>query len=1156
MDDTKIKQLVEAYIENYHQTHNAKSLDMNSQQQQQQQESTSLNLSGCKITDIEEVYLQYLSDLPQEFIISNLKLNDNIIRFIPQHIQEYLPHLEILNLNNNKLESLHDSIDALSTLTNLRQLFINLSKEEQVDYILKKMPQLDVLNGLEVDRDELYYQSNNSMSSQQQQQQIQSETQRNQYQENYGVQNHIDNQQISQQYQDINSHNGQLNANQIQNSKNLSRNQPNSHQQYEYDEQNQSRSIGIYEGMMTEIRETKKEDFINTQSHHGISQLHDDNGSQILVDHEISPQSLRNTQEVDYENETHQDQQQQLILNFKNQQQPILQQPSNSNFLQKSASQIRQNNNKKSHQNLSINDYNYNEQKQFKDPDLNQVYQNYSRKNSVGGKSSRSHRNNNNSRLDHTGTADDHSMMADEDLINPDEFEEIAEIYDTIRTLHQKLGDPKRDFQLAHDFDSKLKEVMEELSDAVKNEKVCKEVKQERSLSSKHELYHVCAEKIAEYVKERSLRGDSNYQSSPSKRGKLTVPNVISAVFDGMRGVYLDLQEVFIHSISQSEQLKQEFAKCKEETFQLLKAAQHLESQNNYNHEQVGILIAEKEDMQSYLQKIEQENSRLKEQLQNMNKAKDKLKLNNQNISDNHSQQQQDSNKIYSQSPLTQRESQSSQLQQNMNSIQNNSGSISSRIPQQINQMFQFQQQQQSQSPNRRSYVKPFMQKTPQGSVNQSVSQRESSRKKNLINATINAAHNKQNSIGGGSYSPLTSKKSNISTPGAGMILSQQTTNMHQRNISEQTSSSLGGPANNSLYQAFQNGFKKKMNAKGGLGSLLGSSQTRTLTLKQIKDLITDIYSCKTKFDQKCQDSHQPRETMEQYMYTYLNQRYGLKNLIIEWAAAIIQGIKTYSKDDHEVALFGKILRNECDEEFRFIQATVKDTVYALLKAILKEKYPSKSEDAINQMMEAITGQNNQGVIETWQWKRIIEKMYDDDDYQQLENQLVYRMNLQQQQNLQSDIGSNDINKSASNNNSNNILANAMKAGMKTKMTRNQRQLIESQSNKEKLKFSTFIKTVLDFQLKEHEKFLQKFILEFKHQDRDNDGVLNEQQFKSLIQTFGLPQERINKFLQVIDPYNNEKITFSEIVNLLSQENWINQETGQEMAILEIIANM
>lgn len=52
-------------------------------------------------------------------------------------------------------------------------------------------------------------------------------------------------------------------------------------------------------------------------------------------------------------------------------------------------------------------------------------------------------------------------------------------------------------------------------------------------------------------------------------------------------------------------------------------------------------------------------------------------------------------------------------------------------------------------------------------------------------------------------------------------------------------------------------------------------------------------------------------------MYTYLNQRYGLKSLIIEWATAIVNGIKNYQKDDHEVFLFGKILKNDCDEPFR-----------------------------------------------------------------------------------------------------------------------------------------------------------------------------------------------------------------------------------------------
>ena len=127
------------------------------------------------------------------------------------------------------------------------------------------------------------------------------------------------------------------------------------------------------------------------------------------------------------------------------------------------------------------------------------------------------------------------------------------------------------------------------------------------------------------------------------------------------------------------------------------------------------------------------------------------------------------------------------------------------------------------------------------------------------------------------------------------------------------------------------------------------------------------------KFDLKCEEGKQAKETMEQYMYTYLNQRYGLKNLIIEWAAAIIAGIKKYSKDDHEVALFGKILRNECDEEFRFIQQTVKETVFALLKAVIRERYPTKSEEHIGRLHEQIVHDQ----IERGFWRKIIEKMYD-----------------------------------------------------------------------------------------------------------------------------------------------------------------------------------
>jgi len=119
------------------------------------------------------------------------------------------------------------------------------------------------------------------------------------------------------------------------------------------------------------------------------------------------------------------------------------------------------------------------------------------------------------------------------------------------------------------------------------------------------------------------------------------------------------------------------------------------------------------------------------------------------------------------------------------------------------------------------------------------------------------------------------------------------------------------------------------------MSNVIGSSG-KTLTLKQLKDFIEEIYESKLKFDQKSAECKLPRETMEQHMYTFLNQKYGLKSLIIEWATSIINGIRKFSQEDNDVAVFGKLLRNECDEEFRFVQGQVKNTISELLKVINK----------------------------------------------------------------------------------------------------------------------------------------------------------------------------------------------------------------------------
>ena len=97
-----------------------------------------------------------------------------------------------------------------------------------------------------------------------------------------------------------------------------------------------------------------------------------------------------------------------------------------------------------------------------------------------------------------------------------------------------------------------------------------------------------------------------------------------------------------------------------------------------------------------------------------------------------------------------------------------------------------------------------------------------------------------------------------------------------------------------------------------------------------------------------------------------------------------------------------------------------------------------------------------------------------------------------------------------------------------------------------------FLKLVLDFQLREHEKFLSRFVKEFRSVDADNDGVIDEASFRGLMKRLKLG-DKVESFLITIDPYNNQKVTFSECVHLLSQET-VKTPDGQECAVLELIS--
>ncbi len=68
-----------------------------------------------------------------------------------------------------------------------------------------------------------------------------------------------------------------------------------------------------------------------------------------------------------------------------------------------------------------------------------------------------------------------------------------------------------------------------------------------------------------------------------------------------------------------------------------------------------------------------------------------------------------------------------------------------------------------------------------------------------------------------------------------------------------------------------------------------------------------------------------------------------------------------------------------------------------------------------------------------------------------------------------------------------------------------------------------------------HENYLRKFTELFKKIDVETNGVINEEGFRRLLGMMGVSDEsEVERLLQIIDPYNNQRITYSETMTVLS----------------------
>ena len=301
----------------------------------------------------------------------------------------------------------------------------------------------------------------------------------------------------------------------------------------------------------------------------------------------------------------------------------------------------------------------------------------------------------------------------------------------------------------------------------------------------------------------------------------------------------------------------------------------------------------------------------------------------------------------------------------------------------------------------------------------------------------------------------------------------------------------------------------------------LSLAGNRVFTLKMMKDIIANIYSSKLAFDKKCLQNRQPKQTMEEFMYTYLNQKYGLKNMVIEWATNIINGIRTFSHEDTEISLFGKILQNELEENCQLLISNLKENINSITINILRTENPYKNDIELNNMKK----QYIKNEIPPEKTQQIIEALFDEKGKEILFDKINKEINNRK-----------DI-----------IMKNKTVNGKLTREEYN-KIIVEKENECNSIQYDFLVDICLEYQIKLHIKYLKPFIKLFQNIDTDRDGVLDEEQFVELIKNMNIfgddnIERIIEEFLNNIDPYQNKHIIFSDIVELFSKINYDQNQT-------------
>ena len=310
----------------------------------------------------------------------------------------------------------------------------------------------------------------------------------------------------------------------------------------------------------------------------------------------------------------------------------------------------------------------------------------------------------------------------------------------------------------------------------------------------------------------------------------------------------------------------------------------------------------------------------------------------------------------------------------------------------------------------------------------------------------------------------------------------------------------------------------------------------KKLSREQLNEIIQNIYKSKIAFDQNCIDLNKPLETMEQHMYQYLNNKYGLKNLTIEYASAIIAGIKEYSKKDINIKLFGMLLKNEIEENTLAIVEKIKQVVEETLEYLISQKNPYMGIGEVGQICEKI----KKGMVDEDIWNSFIDTLFinDKENGKKVKEKIYEFIDRIMKKSLEQ-LGNDNL---------------------KFEMTREEEDFVkEIQNYPKKIRYDDLINILIDYHIKVRKNYLRNMREVFMENDENKDGILTKKEFIKYINDLKIFQEEtieenIDYLLRKIPQCEKyDFFSFSEVVGLFDQEQ-ILKENNEKCSILDFLA--